>query len=340
MQPESQVLVREFNRRLRAALRGVPNHVRMEAALEVESHVQDVLSRSRNEELPEPEQVARILSGFGSPEEYARALALQLPEAEVVSVGGGLREIGLALSDLVRGTGRLGLALVRNTAALATAAARLLWRGAGEAGARGRSLLAASREPAGRVWKGLRSGGRRAGAGLLQVGALAGRMLTRGSRLAMSGLRTASRLARRGLWWGGILARQAGHFTSHLATTGLRNGEQVLRFLAKALRWLLRTAALTALGLVILASFALAAFAALAPDVVGWFVLMANQEVARAIAAIRAETIGWFSPAPPEQLAVVGEWVLRGALATGLILTALLGVIIWQSRRRRSAATG
>jgi hypothetical protein len=106
MQLEAQVLVREFNRRLRTALSSAPNHVRVEAALEVESHVMDVLSRHKSS-LSESERVAEILSGFGTPEAYAQAIVAQLPGVQVVSVRTGAREVGLAAIDLIGGLGRL-----------------------------------------------------------------------------------------------------------------------------------------------------------------------------------------------------------------------------------------
>lgn len=117
MQPESQVLVREFNRRLRTALSSAPNHVRVEAALEVESHVLDVLSRHASS-LSESEQVAGILAGFGTPETYARAITAQLPGVQVVSVHTGAREVTIAAIDLVRGLGRLVIALIGRSVAL------------------------------------------------------------------------------------------------------------------------------------------------------------------------------------------------------------------------------
>lgn len=195
MHPESQVLVREFNRRLRAALRQAPNHVRMEAALEVESHVLDVLARHPGT-APEHEQVAQILAGFGTPEAYAMAVMNQMPGAMASSVRSSSKEILLAMADLTRGGGHLLVACTRQGIALLGWAFGQLRRASVLLLAGGRQLQSASRAPLSRMGQRLRSLGswsRRTGRATLR----AARWTLQRSRSLMTFLqRTARSLVR------------------------------------------------------------------------------------------------------------------------------------------------
>ncbi|HEY3363687.1 MAG TPA: hypothetical protein VGK74_01370 [Symbiobacteriaceae bacterium] len=310
LQRESQVLVREFNRRLRAALRHAPNYMRVEAGLEVESHVIDVLG-CRTSALPEPEQVAEILRGFGSPEEYATAIMSQLPAVARASVGSGVREVSMAAEDLARGTGHVLAAAARNGFHLVATVAGRLWQGAcwvwrflDRLGERLRGPAAETR-----AWlrTELRAGGRAAGWALASTGRAARWVLASTGRLG------------RGAW--------------PVLTAGVR-------LLGRVLRWTLRAALTAALGLLALAAFGVAAFAAWAPDVAGWWVAMLNAVVAQQLADLREHTVAGFDPATQTAFSRVGVAVVGGALVAGLLFSALVAFLVWNGRRRRGSVAG
>lgn len=323
MKPESQAVLREFNRRLRLALREAPNHVRVEAALEVESHVMDVLSRSGGKE-PEAELVSRVLSGFGSPEEYARAILSQMPEGAAVTVTGGLREVGLAAGDLVRGTLRLGLALVRRSYALGVTTVRLMWQGANMA-------VAHARGPAARAARWARIN---AAAGAYGLRRLSRRLVTWGgasaATLGRAGRTSATTLAH----WGESGAQGAGVLVQRLAKLAAR----ILHGIWSLLRWSLRAAGIAVLSGLALLALGIAGFAALVPDVTGWFVQQAQVAVADQLALIRLETIGSVDMVAHAQLVQTGTMVLSVAMLLGLLLAGTLVYVAWGSRRRRSTA--
>lgn len=303
MQPEAQVLLREFNRRLRAALSSAPNHVRVEAALEVESHVIDVLSRHKSE-LSESEQVAEILAGFGSPEEYARAIASQLPGVQVVDVHTGLREVGLAAFDLVRGIGRLLIALLRRCVAFVVTLLHWLRVGAGWVFSKLRWAAREARVPVGRsvAWLGRR-----------------GNQVRRGSHVLR-------------LWLGRRLQDMV-----KASRCALSVGAILLRWGTAVLRWTLRAATYATFGGLALAAFAFAAFAALAPDVVGFFFWELQNGVAAWLRHVRQVTVGRVEPALQPQFAQTGTTVLISAVLFGLLMVGLIGLMVWNARRRRSA---
>lgn len=303
MQPESQVLVREFTRRMKAALASAPNHVRVEAALEVESHVLDVLSRRRSE-APEPEQVARILSGFGTPEEYARALVTQLPEAEAATVRASSREILLAVRDLAGGSVRLLRAALHNVWAYAELVMRTLWRGARTAAVTVQRLARYARGPAGKAleWAARRG---RDGARLLERSGRSGAMTFRKART--------------------------------LANSGYQAAVAVVRFGGRAAVALLKFSGLALLGLLALGAFGLAAVAALVPDVLGFYVHEFNLQVHEITTEIRQHTVARYSSPMQVEFAHTGTVILQAAMATGLILTVLVIFLIWMARRNRSS---
>ncbi|HYF76502.1 MAG TPA: hypothetical protein VD973_05195 [Symbiobacteriaceae bacterium] len=323
MMPESQAVLREFNRRLRLALREAPNHVRVEAALEVESHVMDVLSRSGGKE-PEGELVARVLNGFGSPEEYAQAILSQMPEGAAVTVSGGLREVGLAAGDLVRGTFRLGLAIVRRSIALAVTTVRLIWQGAGAA-------AAYTREPAARAARWARIN---AAAGAYGLRRFTRFLFTRGGEtaatLGRSGRRTAVAIA----GWSQAGARG----TSLLVQRLIRAATWLLNLVWRLLRWTLRAAGVAALAGLTLLALGVAGFAALAPDVTGWFVQQAQGAVAYELGMIRMRTIGSVDMVAHSKLVQTGTMVLNVAMLLALLLAGIVVYVAWGSRRRRSTA--
>ncbi len=305
MQPEAQVLLREFNRRLRAALSHAPNHVRVEAALEVESHVLDVLSRRAGPSSePESEQVARILSGFGSPEEYARALLSQLPD--VPNVRSGVREVALAIVDLFRGMGRLGLALGGQILALAVAGVRCLGRGLRRAAAGLRAAKAELREPLSQARRWGRNGLRTGGIAVARLG-----------RWGARGLRSGIRLGRR-----------AGDL-----------GLVAVRLAARSVRWALRAAALAAVAGLALLAFAVAGFSALAPDVTGWWVHQFNTTVAEILDELRWHTVAHFDAGTQAEFVRMGSTVLVTMLAIGLISVAALALLAWHLRRPRGGVS-
>lgn len=314
MQPESQVLIREFNRRLRSALGGAPKHVRMEAALEVESHVQDVLSRQPGD-LPEPEYVARILQGFGTPEAYAQALLSQAPALEVVTVRTGVRDVAVAIGDLILGMGRLLLALLRGTLRLTAITARTVWH----YGAVGFELCAdlvgrareAGREPAAQTVRGL------------------GRLL----RATVSAVGTGVTLVGRGI---GALAKAI----SFLAGGAVRTGTALVRGVRPVVRWILRTCLILALSALALAAFGVAVFASLAPDVAGWWVYMTQHEIGRMVERAREITVARFSPAAQGALTTAGLIVELVAVGIGLAAVAGVVLIIWSGHRRKSQQPG
>lgn len=307
MQPESQALVREFNRRLRAALNGAPNHVRLEAALEVESHVKDVLARHPGD-APEMERVAEILRGFGTPEEYARALVSQLPAVDATTVRAGAREVVLAAGDLFRGSFRLTGALLRRVAYLVGQGAIFAFRTASRGSRAGGRVLQTTKGPARQTGQWLADRGR-------------GVLRTLGA-------------AFRGL--GGLMggARRAGEAVS----TGVGRGAQIGWHL---LALLLRAAGVAVLVLLTLAAFGLAVAAAVAPDIIGFGVLVAQSAVGEALEAIRQETVYRVAGLTEQHhLSQTGYAVARGALAVGLVMAVLVGYIGWNSRRRRSSTVG
>lgn len=313
MQPESHVLLREFNRRLRAALKDAPNHVRVEATLEVESHVQDVLSRGRGTE-PEPEQVACILAGFGTPEEYASALTSQLPEAASATVMSGVKDMLTAGTDLVHGSGRLILAIGRQAFALIESAVRSAVAGARWALPR---LVMAADAVRGPLWSArdlVVAGGRHAGVGAAHLAEKA---------------RAASAVAFRT----GRSARRLGEDCAQFAgrTAGLAG---------RALRWTFRLLAMAALAVLALISLGVAGFAALAPDIAGFFVHAFQTEVGLFLDAIRAETIARYAPGNPAAYVQTGTAVVAGALTVAIALAGLLGFMLWSARRRRGSLTG
>ncbi|HYF90791.1 MAG TPA: hypothetical protein VD969_00955 [Symbiobacteriaceae bacterium] len=310
MQPESQAILRDFNRRLRAALREAPNHVRVEAALEVESHVLDVLSRSGSDE-PEPDVVARVLSGFGSPEQYARAILSQRPGPEAVTVRSGLREVGLAVSDLLRGAWRLLWALAGRGAALLVLAACFVWR-------IGRGAVTASAGPARRIGRWLRINGAALAYGLRRL-----------SRRLAAGAGATLRAVGRGALGAAVVARYAVR-----ATTAL------IGWSGRLLRWALKAAGVAALALLAAASLGVAGFSVLAPDVTGWFVRGAQLSVAQWVEEVRHNTLGWMYFGTPEELAQSAAVVFGVTLALGLLLVGLLAYIGWNARRRRGATAG
>lgn len=306
LQRESIVLIREFNRRLRTALRHAPNYMRVEAALEVESHVMDVLS-SRTSKLPEAEQVTEILRAFGSPEEYALALMSQMPSVERMSAGSSLREVAFAVSDLVRGFGHLLAAVGRNTFSVAWAVARRLWQASRWAWVRLGRLAAWLRGPLaeGRAWLRLRIRRSR-------------ELAVAGGRASLRGMAGAVRLVHAG---GRVLL-------------------VVLRYALRVLRWTLRAAGIAALGALVLGAFGIALFAAWAPDVSGWLVYQEQRQIAIALEDLRRQTVAGYSPMAQEAWARTGLTVMSTALAAGLVLAGLLGYIIWNGRRRRSRVVG
>jgi hypothetical protein len=329
MQPESQAQIREFNRRLRAALSAAPNHVRMEAALEVESHVHDVLSRGAGVDMPEPEAVALVLAGFGSPEAYAAALLEQFP-GESVTVGSGLKEVGVAVADLFRGSARLLLAFGRQGTTLVGRLLRLLWqglrwgaatlgRGAAATAAAWRSGAERSREPMGRFRARMS----------LRFG-MARHRLRRGGTAAWAAAGKGASL----LGAAGALLWRAVKWLVHI-------GQEGLRILLRLLGRLFRAAGIALLGALGLGCLAVAGFAALAPDVTGWVVLQGQTQVGLAVSQLRAETIG-----NPNYVSVAGNLdrtgfaVLVAALALALCLFAVAVYLVWTGRRRRSTAAG
>lgn len=302
MQVESQVMVREFNRRLRTALSSAPNHVRVEAALEVESHVMDVLSRQKSG-LSESEQVAEILSGFGSPEEYARAIMAQLPGVQVVDVPTGAREVSMAAIDLMRGLGRLLVALIRRLVALLMTG--LHWLRVGLVWALGKLRwgVRALRGPAGRLitWLGRRANQLRRGAHVLRL-------------------------------WLGRRAHDAG-----VASRGARTVAAALfRWAIALLRRLLRAAGYTALGGLALAAFAFAGLTALLPDVVGYWVYHIQKDVNGYLTDIRRQTVFLFDQSMQAQFTSTGNAMLVGAILFGLSMVGLISLLVWNARRRRS----
>ncbi len=298
MQPEAQVLVREFNRRLRTALSSAPNHVRVEAALEVESHVMDVLSRHKST-VSEPEQVAEILAGFGTPEEYAKAFMAQLPGVQVVDVHTGAREVTIAAADLVRGMWRLFVALVRRLAAFLLTVLHWLRIGLSWTYSKATWALRAARGPAGRTvaWIGRRFNQLRRGIIVLR------------------------------LWAGRRLHDMRGLGRVALA---------VLRWTGRALRWTLRAAVYAGLGAAALAAFGFAIFTAMLPDVVGYWVHGVQAEVDRWAADVRQMTVGGFDQPAIAQFQHTGTNVLFTAVLIGLLMVGLIVFMVWNSRRRRS----
>lgn len=330
MKPESQALVREFNRRLRSALAGAPNHVRVESALEVESHVLDMLSRG-TADLPETEMVARILAGFGSPEEYARALLDQLPGAETATVGSGLRDVGLSLGDLLRGLFRLGLAMGRQVRHLLVTALKLLWQLAVWVYGTVRAGVVWVRGPLGNLRRWLTLRGKVAWYGLR-------RGSNRGRVLAVAGGRKLQGAAGRG--FGGVVT---------MVRSGIRVAEWTLRTLRTLLLWSYRTVravllwTLRAAGVVFIGGLALLAllvggFTALAPDIVGWWVQVTQYNIARTLDEIRYQTGVPMSDVARAELAHTGSVVFAVVLTVAVLLVLLLGYIAWNSRRRRSDA--
>lgn len=314
MKPESQAILREFNRRLRSALREAPNHVRVEAALEVESHVLDVLNRSGGKE-PEAELVSRVLSGFGTPEQYAQALLSQLPGQEAVTVGNGLKDVGLAASDLFRGARRLLTAVLIGTA-------RVLWRCARSAWTSLVRAVTWVRGPAGRTARWFR------------INLVA----------AAYGLR---RMTRRLVRWGGQSAGQLGH-------VGRAGGEALLRlarrltavastlitFVFRTLRWALRAAGMAALAGLALLFLGIAGFSALAPDITGWIARGIAFEVGLSLEELRRKTTAQFYLGQQADLAQTGIVILGITLALGAGLITLLVYLGWNARRRRGAPAG
>ncbi len=323
MQLESQVLVREFNRRLRAALTSVPNHVRVEAALEVESHVEDVLSR-RPSTLPEPEWVAQILSGFGTPEAYAAAIVGQLPPVQVVTVRSGLREVLTAGRDLMGGTGRLLLAVLRGSWRFGVAAVRT-----------GVSLAGAGLRES-------RAGLKRLADWSAEPRAAAGRSL-RGSRSQL-------RVTLRSAWRNGLrLGRAAGRGLLRLASalgqgllraggTGVRLGRVAIQYGRMVLLAALRLALLAGLAALALSAFLMTLASALAPDLVGWRVYEAQQAVITGVQSLREDWLSGVSPTLQAQFAQTGLAVQTISLSMGLLLTGLFAYLVWSIRRRRGPA--
>lgn len=301
MNLESQFLVREFNRRLRAALSSAPNHVRVEAALEVESHVVDVLSRQKST-LSEPERVAEILSGFGAPEEYARAIMAQLPDVQVVNVRTGVREVGLAAVDLIRGLWRLLVALVSRIGH--SLLVLLHWLNVGLVWSLGKIGWGAraARGPASRVlrWLGGNVNWVRRGAHLLRL--WLGRLLLQTAEASRGVKRVVSRLWR----WG-----------------------------MAAVRFTLKAAAYTALGGLALASFALAGFAALVPDVAGFGAYQLRTEVEAFLTELRSQTVFHFDSATQAQFTKTGNSMLIAAVLFGLILIGLIVLMALNARQSR-----
>lgn len=302
MQPEAQVILREFNRRLRTALSSAPNHVRVEAALEVESHVLDVLSRHKSE-LSEPEQVAEILAGFGTPEGYARAITSQLPGVQVVDVHTGLREVGLAAYDLVRGTGRLTIALLLHLVAFVVTIMHWLRVGAGWVFSKLRWAAREARTPIGRsvTWVLRRANQVRRGGHVLR------------------------------LWMG----RRA-HDLIKASRGAISVGAVVLRWGVLSLRWALKAATFVTFAGLALAAFAIAAFAAFAPDVVGFIFWELQTGVDAWIREVRQVTVGRVEPALQPQFAHTGNTVLVSAILFGVLLLGLIALMVWNTRRRRS----
>lgn len=328
MQPDSQVLVREFNRRLKAALRHVPNYVRLEAAMEVESHVQDVISRSADPE-PEAEQVARILAGFGSPEAYAAALSDQLPATTSTTVSGGAKEVFTALVDLGNGTGRLLYATSRETFFLLKRGARKLWAASLWSGAHLRTALR---------WIGphLRTAWRWTGARLRQGATATQGPATSFAKWIGREARRAWTLVRRLAAWAVRVARQtAGGIKASKAWS--RTG---MERLSGGLRWAMRPLGIAAAGLVALGAFTVAGFSALAPDITGFYVHATNEAVLTWLDGIRARTIGLYTPGDPSAYAGTGTVVMVGALMAGALVTGLLVYYLRLGRRNRSNAVG
>lgn len=304
MQPDSQVLVREFNRRLKAALRHVPNHVRLEAALEVESHVQDVINRSGEAE-PEAEQVARILAGFGSPETYAAALSSQLPVT--TTIRGGAQEILTAVVDLASGTGRLSHAMLRETIFLLKRGAHALWLFARWSGAHLETALRWSITHLKRAAVATRGPLSRFGRSMERSGQSAGRTASRLATASVLGARRTYDL------WQAAAGR-----------------------LSVAFRWSLRALGMAFVILLALVAFGIAGFAALAPDIAGFAVHAINTIW---LDELRSRTIAVF-PGDPSTYAWTGTMVMMGALAAGLLVTSLLAYYLWHTRRNRSGVIG
>lgn len=319
LQLESQALLREFVRRLKAALRTAPNHVRMEAAMEVESHVLDVLAR-RPGEGPEHEQVARILAGFGSPEEYAAALLSQLPDVNVVSVSSGVREVTMAGWDLVRGTGRLLLALVRGAGWLVLAALRLAWRAVRWTAGRAGDLAERSRGP------------------LTQAAGWAGRRVRAVFRQVASVLRFFGRILaevwRRTVRGAGMAARNSRTVAFRGADLGLKG----FRLVSRMARWTLKAAGLAALAMLTLFTVGLTGFVALVPDVGGWWLYEFNESVGHAIADLRRETVAHFDQTTQAQFHQNGFVMMLVLLLVIFGLATIWAGIIWSARRRRQTA--
>lgn len=320
LQLESQALLREFVRRLKEALRSAPNHVRMEAAMEVESHVLDVLAR-RPGEGPEHEQVARILAGFGSPEEYAAALLSQMPAASVVSVSSGVREVGMAGMDLVRGTGRLLLAVLRGAVGLVLAALRQVWRAVRWLAGRVSSVADRSRPTLARAaaWV-----GRRLGAG--------GRLVARVARFFGGILAEGWRRTARGA---GMAARNS----RSLAYRGADLGMKGFRLLKNMVVWTLKAAGLAALAVLTLMTLGLAGFVALAPDIGGWWVFRFNQEVGIMLDDLRQATVARTDLATQAQFEQTGLLMLGVLVLVSLGLASVWAGLIWSARRKRQTVS-
>lgn len=322
MQPESQVILREFSRRLRAALHEAPNHIRVEAALEVESHVLDVLSRSGGTE-PEPELVARVLHGFGPPEAYARAILNQIPGEESVTISGGLREVGQALADLFRGAWRLLRALIGRGSALLVTALSILWHAA-------LAFVRSLRAPAAKTSRWLRINGIALAYWLRRTGRRVGNTLMDWGGAAL-------KAADRGVQGAGALAQGTGVIVQRLG----RGLVSLFDLAVRLLRWTLRAAGVAAMALIGLLSLGVAAFAAWAPDVTGWIVRGIQLSTQEQLDDLRRRTIGWRELGPRGELVDVGIAVFEVTLALGLVMFALLIYLGWNARRRRrAAATG
>jgi hypothetical protein len=309
MGPEAKAQVTEFTRRLRAALTDAPNHVRVEAALEVESHVCDVLSRGG--EGTESEQVSRILAGFGSPEEYARALISQMPAVQAVTLGGSFREMRMATGDLARGGGRLALAALRQTGGLLGQLFGLLRRAAA-------ALLTGierARGPVGNAAQWVRERGRGGAYMVRRSGTALIRQAQKGARLGRHAVRLAHGAVGAGRW--------------------------MVRLAVSVFFWLLKAAGLAALAGVTLATLALAVGSAVAPDLVGFGVYSFQYEVDRVLEGIRTKTV--YPAGDGLQQTFLSNGVIIGnrAMAASILLALLwVGLLLWFVRRRRQSVAG
>lgn len=301
MGPETKAQLAEFTRRLKLALKDAPNHVRMEAALEVESHVCEVLARGGEGE--EHERVARILAGFGSPEEYARALIRQMPAVEAVTLGGSFREVRLAVSDLARGAWRMTRAMARQTATAAGALLLLLRRGGIALG----KALDQARGPVGEAAHWVWNRGKEGAVAM--------------SRSARGGARLGRRAAQ-GLRWVPVVARGGA------------------RLLLTALRWTAKAAGLAALGAVTLLTLAVAVAALVAPDVVGFGVYLAQSAFGEFLRQVRLATVVTAGPELQQQFDSSGAVAGNVALLATAMLLLVWGMMIVRSywRRRQSVA--